>query len=176
VYEKSLPKHNTKAASYVYEKPLPKHNVKTVLNRKIGDNRDTTQVVEASLSKQNMKTVLNRKTGDDKASTEVAEAFLPKHNTEPVLNRKIRDDRDATKVDEVSQKPSPSICKYWVNDSCVHGDQCQNLHSWFYGDGFSSIAKLEGHKKVLRLYNNTNNHLIYVLKKCLKLGFLSILK
>lgn len=149
VYEKPLTKHNTKAASYVYEKPLPKPNAKTVLNRKIGDNKGTAQVVEASFSKHNTKTVLNRKTGDNKASTEVAEASLPKHNTEPVLNRKIGDDRDGTEVDEVSQKPSPSICKYWVNDSCVHGDQCQNLHSWFYGDGFSSIAKLEGHKKLI---------------------------
>ncbi|XP_016182964.1 zinc finger CCCH domain-containing protein 48 [Arachis ipaensis] len=44
---------------------------------------------------------------------------------------------------------SRSICKYWMTDNCVHGDLCQNLHSWFYGDGFTTLAKLHEHKKVV---------------------------
>jgi hypothetical protein len=36
-----------------------------------------------------------------------------------------------------------------MNDSCVHGDKCSNLHSWCYGDRISSLAKLQGHNKVL---------------------------
>ena len=47
-----------------------------------------------------------------------------------------------------TQKSSPSICKYWMNDNCVHGDKCWNLHSWFSGDGFSTLAKLKEHNKV----------------------------
>ncbi|MED6145328.1 hypothetical protein PIB30_024081 [Stylosanthes scabra] len=47
------------------------------------------------------------------------------------------------------QKPSHSICRHWVNGNCVHGEKCRNLHSWFYGDGFSTLAKLQEHKKVI---------------------------
>jgi hypothetical protein len=88
---------------------------------------------------------MNKMIGDDKDRTQLVEASLSKHNIE---TDKTVDDRDNAQVAEVSQNPSPSICKYWVNDSCVHGDQCRNLHSWFYGDGFATIAKLQGHKKV----------------------------
>ncbi|XLR10150.1 hypothetical protein S83_038088 [Arachis hypogaea] len=44
---------------------------------------------------------------------------------------------------------SCSICKYWMTDNCVHGDLCQSLHSWFYGDGFTTLAKLHEHKMVV---------------------------
>ncbi|XP_059637905.1 zinc finger CCCH domain-containing protein 48-like [Cornus florida] len=39
------------------------------------------------------------------------------------------------------------ICQYWIGGNCVHGDKCQDLHSWFSGHRFSMIAKLEGHDK-----------------------------
>jgi hypothetical protein len=94
-------------------------------------------VYQKSFPKHNAKTVVNKMIGDDKDRTQLV--------TE---TNKTIDDRDNAQVAEVSQNPSPSICKYWVNDSCVHGDQCRNLHSWFYGDGFATIAKLQGHKKV----------------------------
>ncbi|WJX92793.1 hypothetical protein P8452_74385 [Trifolium repens] len=95
-------------------------------------------VYQKSFPKHNAKTVVNKMIGDDKDRTQLV--------TE---TNKTIDDRDNAQVAEVSQNPSPSICKYWVNDSCVHGDQCRNLHSWFYGDGFATIAKLQGHKKLI---------------------------
>ncbi|XP_057993704.1 zinc finger CCCH domain-containing protein 62-like [Hevea brasiliensis] len=32
-----------------------------------------------------------------------------------------------------------------MSDKCDKGDGCQFLHSWFYGDWFSTFAKLKGH-------------------------------
>lgn len=43
----------------------------------------------------------------------------------------------------------PKQCKYWTTDNCVHGEKCKDLHSWFGGSGFTMLAKLEGHTKVL---------------------------
>ncbi|KAE9598478.1 hypothetical protein Lal_00027010 [Lupinus albus] len=56
---------------------------------------------------------------------------------------------DEMSVTKTFEKPSQSLCMYWVNGNCVHGDKCQNLHSWFYGDGFSTLALLQEHKKVV---------------------------
>ncbi|KAJ1400989.1 Zinc finger, CCCH-type [Sesbania bispinosa] len=72
-----------------------------------------------------------------------SENTIPKYNSKTVLIRKSADRGDGTRVTEASKKPSPTICKYWMNDNCVHGDKCRHLHSWFYGDGFSSLAKLQ---------------------------------
>ncbi|KAL5565484.1 hypothetical protein UlMin_028648 [Ulmus minor] len=44
-------------------------------------------------------------------------------------------------------KPNKKICKFWAIDKCVKGDRCSYLHSWSLGDGFSMLAKLQGHKK-----------------------------
>lgn len=126
------------------KKGLPKDDTNTLLNGKIGDDKLP--------PKHNTKTVLIRRTMDDK--------LPPKHEAENFLNRKIGDEksppehatvgdgREKTRVAKVSPK---HICKYWMNGDCVHGEQCQNLHSWFYGDGFATLAELQGHKKVLRL-------------------------
>ncbi|KAK6259313.1 hypothetical protein SCA6_013787 [Theobroma cacao] len=40
------------------------------------------------------------------------------------------------------------LCKYWMSGYCARGDKCWYLHSWYCGDGFTMLAKLEGHKKV----------------------------
>jgi len=58
-------------------------------------------------------------------------------------------------VAKTFKRPSHSLCTYWVNGNCVHHDKCPNLHSWFYGDGFSTLAKLQEHKKV---HFNCNMH------------------
>ncbi|CAK8560911.1 unnamed protein product [Lathyrus sativus] len=108
---------------------------KKVLNN-MGDDRERTQVPQKHTTK-----VLNRNMGDDRERTQV-----PQKHTTKVLNRNMGDDRERT---QVPQKPSISICKYWMNDNCVHGDQCRNLHSWSYGDGFATLAKLQGHKKLV---------------------------
>ncbi|KAL5056027.1 hypothetical protein RYX36_036709, partial [Vicia faba] len=100
-------------------KGLPKHNANTLLNKKIGDDKLP--------PKCNSKTVFIRKTAEYK--------LPPKHAT-------IGDDREKTQVAMVSPK---HICKYWMNGDCVHGEQCRNLHSWSYGDGFATLAKLQGH-------------------------------
>ncbi|XP_058759771.1 zinc finger CCCH domain-containing protein 48-like [Vicia villosa] len=91
-----------------------------------------------SVSSESAKRVLCRKTENDTS--------VPKHTTKKVLSRNLEDDRERTQV--LPQNPSTSICKYWMNDNCVHGDKCRNLHSWSYGDGFSILAKLQGHKKL----------------------------
>lgn len=74
----------------------------------------------------------------------------PRYDKKSVLVRKS-EDRDGTSVAKASKKPSPSstVCKYWINNNCVHGEKCQNVHSWFCGDGFSILAKLQQHKKVI---------------------------
>ncbi|XVF14546.1 hypothetical protein REPUB_Repub09cG0070800 [Reevesia pubescens] len=42
------------------------------------------------------------------------------------------------------------ICKYWMSGHCARGDKCWYLHLWCRGDGFTMLAKLEGHKKAVR--------------------------
>ncbi|TYJ15168.1 hypothetical protein E1A91_A10G166700v1 [Gossypium mustelinum] len=42
------------------------------------------------------------------------------------------------------------LCKYWMAGHCHRGDKCWYLHSWSLGDGFTMLAKLEGHKKTIR--------------------------
>ncbi|TYG49937.1 hypothetical protein ES288_D10G134700v1 [Gossypium darwinii] len=42
------------------------------------------------------------------------------------------------------------LCKYWMSGHCHRGDKCWYLHSWSRGDGFTMLAKLEGHKKTIR--------------------------
>ncbi|KAK0596529.1 hypothetical protein LWI29_016506 [Acer saccharum] len=49
--------------------------------------------------------------------------------------------------DKSSTQKTEKICEYWVSGDCVKGDNCQFLHSWFRGDGFTLLAKLDGHKK-----------------------------
>ncbi|XP_057762700.1 zinc finger CCCH domain-containing protein 48-like [Arachis stenosperma] len=66
-----------------------------------------------------------------------------------VVIEKIENVEDVAAIAMASVEKSRSICKYWMTDNCVHGDLCQNLHSWFYGDGFTTLAKLYEHKKVV---------------------------
>lgn len=47
------------------------------------------------------------------------------------------------------QNAQSKLCEYWVAGNCVHGVKCKDLHTWFYGSGFSLLAKLEGHKKAI---------------------------
>ncbi|CDP07935.1 unnamed protein product [Coffea canephora] len=35
------------------------------------------------------------------------------------------------------------LCKYWITGNCVHGDKCNDLHTWFLGSRFSPLTKLE---------------------------------
>ncbi|XP_012575123.1 zinc finger CCCH domain-containing protein 48-like [Cicer arietinum] len=70
------------------------------------------------------------------------EKSRPKHNPNTILNRN-------SEKTQVADKSSPSICKYWVNGNCVHGDRCRYLHRWSYGDGFATLTKLQGHKKLV---------------------------
>ncbi|XP_017243634.1 zinc finger CCCH domain-containing protein 48 [Daucus carota subsp. sativus] len=55
--------------------------------------------------------------------------------------------KDVTK--RPNKEPKKQLCKYWVTGDCVYGDKCKNLHSWYYGDGFTMLAKLEGHTKAV---------------------------
>ncbi|XP_058224753.1 zinc finger CCCH domain-containing protein 17-like [Rhododendron vialii] len=52
--------------------------------------------------------------------------------------------------DDKSTPTNPDkVCKYWLLGNCVQGEKCKNLHSWFCGNGFSMLAKLEGHNKAV---------------------------
>ncbi|KAK1394806.1 hypothetical protein POM88_013862 [Heracleum sosnowskyi] len=51
--------------------------------------------------------------------------------------------------DVLKRQNKKQLCKYWVTGNCVYGDQCKNLHSWYYGDGFTMLAKLNGHTKAV---------------------------
>ncbi|KAL5158456.1 Zinc finger CCCH domain-containing protein 48 [Glycine soja] len=73
----------------------------------------------------------------------------PKYGSKKALLRDNGDRGDATRVAKAFKKSSPRICKYWINNNCVHGEQCLYLHSWFRGDGFSTVTKLQEHKKVI---------------------------
>ncbi|CAK9145779.1 unnamed protein product [Ilex paraguariensis] len=48
-----------------------------------------------------------------------------------------------------TQKTQQKLCKFWVMGNCVKSDNCGDLHSWFYGNGFTMLAKLEGHNKAV---------------------------
>ncbi|KAL8103386.1 hypothetical protein AgCh_027815 [Apium graveolens] len=48
-----------------------------------------------------------------------------------------------------NKEPKKQLCEYWITGNCVYGDRCKNLHSWYYGDGFTMLAKLEGHTKAV---------------------------
>ncbi|XP_052186657.1 zinc finger CCCH domain-containing protein 48-like isoform X2 [Diospyros lotus] len=42
------------------------------------------------------------------------------------------------------------VCQAWLSGNCMLGDQdCQYLHTWFYGSGFSLLAKLNGHSDTI---------------------------
>lgn len=40
------------------------------------------------------------------------------------------------------------VCKFWAARNCVKGDCCPYMHSWFYGDDVTMLAKLQGQQKV----------------------------
>ncbi|KDO50119.1 hypothetical protein CISIN_1g011711mg [Citrus sinensis] len=42
-----------------------------------------------------------------------------------------------------------NVCYHWLSGNCVKGDECRFWHSWFCGEGFTMLAKLEGHKKAV---------------------------
>ncbi|KAF5952943.1 hypothetical protein HYC85_010887 [Camellia sinensis] len=48
-----------------------------------------------------------------------------------------------------TKKAQKTVCSYWISGNCVHGEKCKHLHSWFSGNGFSLLAKLEGHNKAV---------------------------
>ncbi|XP_024993188.1 zinc finger CCCH domain-containing protein 48-like isoform X2 [Cynara cardunculus var. scolymus] len=47
------------------------------------------------------------------------------------------------------QQKKHKLCNYWVTESCKKGDKCENLHSWFSGNGLSMVSRLEGHTKAV---------------------------
>lgn len=53
----------------------------------------------------------------------------------------------------IPPKSSEKICGYWLKGKCSYGDKCRNLHSWFVGETFSFLTLLEGHQKVVFVYD-----------------------
>ncbi|CAN0888365.1 Zinc finger CCCH domain-containing protein 17 [Linum grandiflorum] len=53
--------------------------------------------------------------------------------------------KDLQKSKVATQEEKPP-CEDWMSSgNCNRGDACPFLHSWFYGDAFSMVARLEGH-------------------------------
>ncbi|PSS24341.1 Zinc finger CCCH domain-containing protein [Actinidia chinensis var. chinensis] len=50
---------------------------------------------------------------------------------------------------KMAKKTQTTVCQYWILGNCVRGEKCEHLHSWFCGNGFSMVAKLEGHTKAV---------------------------
>ncbi|CAN1839811.1 Zinc finger CCCH domain-containing protein 48 [Linum perenne] len=48
-------------------------------------------------------------------------------------------------AEDVQKKSEETVCPEWKSGNCVRGDKCQFSHSWSRGDGFSMLARLEGH-------------------------------
>ena len=62
---------------------------------------------------------------------------------------------NAPQKSNAAQKSNPTpknVCKFWVDGNCVKGDRCLYLHNWFRGEGFSMLAKLQGHTKVFLIF------------------------
>ncbi|XP_019188078.1 PREDICTED: zinc finger CCCH domain-containing protein 48-like [Ipomoea nil] len=69
--------------------------------------------------------------------------------TGPGTKKTVSISRGSGSKGKVTQKPQIKLCQYWVTNHCVHGDKCKDLHAWSFGDGFSLLAKLEGHTKAI---------------------------
>ena len=50
---------------------------------------------------------------------------------------------------KIARKTQSTVCQYWLSGNCRRGDNCKDLHAWFCGNGFSMVARLDGHNKVL---------------------------
>ena len=60
-----------------------------------------------------------------------------------------KDPKNSSVSNQRAREQEDKICKYWMSGHCSRGDKCWYLHSWCRGDGFTMLAKLEGHKKVV---------------------------
>ncbi|KAG6733326.1 zinc finger CCCH domain-containing protein 48-like isoform X1 [Carya illinoinensis] len=77
----------------------------------------------------------------------------PKDDFENSLGNVVEKSLSKTAVEKSSQndpkKSLERVCQFWAEGNCIYGDQCHNLHSWFRGDGFMMLAKLQGHEKAV---------------------------
>ncbi|CAJ1975622.1 unnamed protein product [Sphenostylis stenocarpa] len=89
---------------------------------------------------------VNANTSYTHSSSETTPTCNP--NATLVAKNRVRGG-DTTVSKASKNKSSPTICKYWTINNCVHGEQCLNLHSWFHGDGLCTVTKLQEHKKVI---------------------------
>ncbi|KAJ7962288.1 Zinc finger CCCH domain-containing protein [Quillaja saponaria] len=103
---------------------------------------------------------------------------LPDRTPKSITQRALvlKSGREGSGIKATHESPQ-RICKYWMQGNCVRGDQCWNLHSWFYGDGFSTLAKLQGHKKAItgialpdgsdKLYSSSSDGTVLRVRGCL---------
>ncbi|KAL0008767.1 hypothetical protein SO802_010269 [Lithocarpus litseifolius] len=52
-------------------------------------------------------------------------------------------------LEHVPKKTAEMVCEFWVQGTCVYGDQCPYLHSWLRGDKFKRLAEVQGHNKAV---------------------------
>lgn len=131
------------------ESPLPV-NIPKLAKKRPGYNIPN-NVWVSSGSEDRITQVQNRKKPDYTGTKNLSSASSISEKT--TQDRKNPDDtgpKNSSSASSISEKTTPErICYHWLSGNCVKGDECRFLHSWFCGEGFTMLAKLEGHKKVM---------------------------
>lgn len=101
-----------------------------------------------SFTQKNMKSMATQESTLMQKSM-VTQQSLATHKSIPTEQSIPTHKSIATQKNNAILKPLEKVCKFWANGRCMKGDRCPCLHTWFRGDGFSMLAKLQDHKKVL---------------------------
>lgn len=118
-----------------------------------GSISNVAEILPENIPKKSPKSV-PRKSPENviKKSSENVHKESPKDDSEKssgnVVERSLSKNLVENSFQNVPKKSLEGVCQFWVQDNCIYGDQCHNLHSWFRGDGFMMLAKLQGHEKV----------------------------
>lgn len=126
--------------------------------------KSSNQVIKYRPSKRpNVRNSLASATEDGGAEYKYTrESFSSGTNIEADNVKKIRESSKCSNTSDLTaegdasedknvNKSSRKACEDWMSNDCVKGDGCQFLHSWFVGDWFSLLTKLDGHTEVIIL-------------------------
>ncbi|XP_057507777.1 zinc finger CCCH domain-containing protein 48-like [Actinidia eriantha] len=50
---------------------------------------------------------------------------------------------------KIARKTQSTVCQYLLSADCMRGEKCEDLHSWFCGNGLAMVARLDGHNKAV---------------------------
>ncbi|VFQ85980.1 unnamed protein product [Cuscuta campestris] len=86
---------------------------------------------------------------NEEGSVSPANEKVSGHDVRSVTQERLAITRTTEFQGEDNQKPKIKPCKSLVDDSCVHGDKRNDLHAQPSGNGFSMLAKLDGHSMAI---------------------------